>query len=176
MENVVASHPQVSNPDLPLAALFDSQDDPHTHDEVSGPLYHQMPNNIVGFVVLDLVAPTLVTSVSFYMGRFSLYRCPRNYRVFSGTSASGPWTLTGELNSTLNNLPDFTTFKVDAPTISQYLRLEFDSPLNSNAATINLYEITVDAVPPDPLAAVMAIDVGLTTILGGPMTWALLPF
>jgi hypothetical protein len=121
----------------------------------------------VGFVVLDLEAPTLVTSVSFYMGSFRLYRCPRNYRVFSGTTRSGPWTLAGELNSTAGNLPEFVTFKVDAPTISQYLRLEFDTPHNANAATMNLYEIRVDAVPPDPTVAVMAIDVGLAAILGG---------
>jgi hypothetical protein len=32
---------------------------------------------------------------------------------------------------------------------------------------MHLYEITVDAVPPDPMAAVTAIDVGLAGILGG---------
>jgi hypothetical protein len=93
MGNVIASHSEVSNPDLPLSALFDSQDDPPAYDEVSGPLYHQMPSDIVGFVVLDLAAPTLITSVSFYMAPFRLYRCPRNYRVFSGqrAPAHGPW-------------------------------------------------------------------------------------
>jgi hypothetical protein len=167
MANVVASHTEVSDPNYPLAALFDSQSDPFALDEAVGPLYHVMPNNIVGFVVLDLAVLTPISIVSFYMGPYRLYRTPRNYRVFSGTSASGPWILVGQLNSEAENLPQFATFQVEAPTITQYLRLEFDSPHNANAATMNLYEITLDVNVPNHRAAVVGLDTGLVTALGG---------